>query len=45
MEARNSHRPEANGLQTQKERDALPLDSFHLRDVFYDYSNLRGDRG
>lgn len=44
-EVRNSHRPGASGLQMQKERGALPLDSFHLRDVFYDYSNLRGGRG
>lgn len=35
-EDRNSHRPGASGLHEQKERNALPLDSFHLRDVFYD---------
>jgi len=34
MEARNSHALGASDLQMRKERDALPLDSFHLRDVF-----------
>jgi len=34
MEARNSHALGTSNLQMRKERDALPLDSFHLRDVF-----------
>lgn len=36
MGGRNSDRSGASGLHVQKERDVLPLDSFHLRDVFYD---------